>query len=551
MFDSSLRTPLVYAIAVRYQTPLWRAGALLRGGCIAGFWVLLIWFPPGSLPQGAAMLALGSVGAVTAWAHNRSSLLDFLVDRDIPGLGAVARHLLGARERATADLSGLLEGFGIISVALLFAGPVAVRPLPATVYELGTVLIVVHVWSAFLQAMTDSSWYSPDMPPGRTVLLLRPVMPLIVAMILFAILGYPVYWQHQAVPGGLFGVILACAVVLLLLPFTLIYELILRAARDALVLLARRYRAEDAVTVHSLVKNAVYALISEVDSDSGAGAETRLLAREMLALTEEARLLALGRAADLDGVELLWHCVTRVLPTRGQIMAELDPASRSVQLSGTDYQLARRCLVDLMTNAWKAGARRIEVTVRVAEQPGAARPQTVLRVDDDGPGMPPGVLDNPATSLAVMAEHLRGYSGSLTFSARAGAGRGRAFGGSRRGEVYAGAPVRILVIDDYLNVEMALRGILDGHTVAGVRDPAALPRMLAYEEPFETAIVDLRYVQTAATGLTALATLRQLSPGTKTIISTTDEEENRLLYLLAAFQFFEPRRCWPSARTRS
>ena len=60
--------------------------------------------------------------------------------------------------------------------------------------------------------------------------------------------------------------------------------------------------------------------------------------------------------------------------------------------------------------------------------------------------------------------------------------------------------MRILVIDDYLNVEMALRGILDGHTVAGVRDPAALPRMLAYEEPFEAAIVDLRYVQTAATG---------------------------------------------------
>jgi CheY-like chemotaxis protein len=101
--------------------------------------------------------------------------------------------------------------------------------------------------------------------------------------------------------------------------------------------------------------------------------------------------------------------------------------------------------------------------------------------------------------------------------------------------------VRILVIDDYLNVEMALRGILDGHTVTGVRDPVTLPRMLAHEEPFDQAIVDLRYVQSAATGLTALATLRQLSPGTKTIISTTDEEENRLLYLLAAFQFFDPK----------
>ena len=101
--------------------------------------------------------------------------------------------------------------------------------------------------------------------------------------------------------------------------------------------------------------------------------------------------------------------------------------------------------------------------------------------------------------------------------------------------------MRILVIDDYLNVEMALRGILEGHTVTGVRDPVALPRMLAHEKPFDQAIVDLRYAQSAATGLTALATLRRLAPGTKTIISTSDEEENRLLYLLAAFQFFEPK----------
>lgn len=422
MFDASLRTPLVYAIAVRYQTPLWRAGALLRAGCMAGFFVLLLWFPHHTWPKGAALLVLGSAGAVMAWAHNRSSLLDLLVARDIPGLSAVARHLLGARQRATVDLSGLLEGFGIISAAMLFAGPLEVRPLPATVYGLGMVLIVIHVWSAFLQAMTDSTWYASDPPPARALLVLRPLIPLIVAVLLFAILGYPVYWQHQAVPGGLFGAILAAAAVLLLLPYTLIYELILRGARDAVVLLARRYRAEDAVTVHSLVKNAAYALISEVDGDPGAGPETRALAREMLALTEEARLMALGRAAELGTVELLWHCVTRILPSDGETVAGLDPASCSVQLSGTDYQLARRCLVDLMTNAWKAGAHRIEVAISVEEQPGTDRTQTVLRVDDDGPGMPTGMLENPASSLAVMAEHLRGYAGSLAFSPRAEGG---------------------------------------------------------------------------------------------------------------------------------
>ena len=55
----------------------------------------------------------------------------------------------------------------------------------------------------------------------------------------------------------------------------------------------------------------------------------------------------------------------------------------------------------------------------------------------------------------------------------------------------------------------------------------------------------------AATGLTALATLRELAPGTKTIISTTDEGENRSLYLLRPSSSSSRRRCWPSARTRS
>jgi DNA-binding NarL/FixJ family response regulator len=101
--------------------------------------------------------------------------------------------------------------------------------------------------------------------------------------------------------------------------------------------------------------------------------------------------------------------------------------------------------------------------------------------------------------------------------------------------------MRILVIDDYLTVEIAIRAVLEGHTVTGVRTPVDLPRMLAGEKPFDEAIVDLRFAQSAATGLTALAWLRKLSPHTKTIITTTEEEENRLLYLLAAFQFFEPK----------
>jgi hypothetical protein len=421
VFDPSLRTPTVHAIAVRYQTPLWRFGAMLRAGCMAGFWILLIWFPYRTLPRDAAMLALGSAGALTAWAHNRSSLLDLLVAINVVGLSRAAGHLLSARERATADLSGLLEGFGIILAALLYAGPLEVRPLPATVYALGLVLVTLDVWSAFMQAMTDASWYAPDAPPGRAVLLLRPLMPLLVAMITFAILAYPVYWSHQPVPGGLFAASLAAAVILLLLPFTAIYELVLRGARDAAAVELVHIREDNAVTVHSLVKNAARILINQVERDPSVGAETRALAREMLALSEEARLMVLGRAAELGSVRGLVDNVARNLPG-GATTVTLDPASNETALGSTDYQLARRCLLDLVTNAWKAGAAHIDVAVDVEPQPGSPRTQTILRVDDDGPGMPAGVLDDPATSLAVLAENLRAYAGSLRFSPRPGGG---------------------------------------------------------------------------------------------------------------------------------
>jgi DNA-binding NarL/FixJ family response regulator len=105
--------------------------------------------------------------------------------------------------------------------------------------------------------------------------------------------------------------------------------------------------------------------------------------------------------------------------------------------------------------------------------------------------------------------------------------------------------MRILVVDDQVLVVMGLRGVLKEHTVSDARDPGLVPRALADKGPFDQAIVDLRFSQSASTGLNALATLREKSPATKTIVTTTDDEENRLLYLLAAFQFYQPEALLP------
>jgi len=102
--------------------------------------------------------------------------------------------------------------------------------------------------------------------------------------------------------------------------------------------------------------------------------------------------------------------------------------------------------------------------------------------------------------------------------------------------------VRILVVDDFVLVELALAQIIQDtpHTLTGVRDPRSLPEALAQGPRFDLALVDINFGPGVPTGLTAMRILRDLSPETKIVIESTDEERNRLLFLLASFLFFEP-----------
>ena len=105
--------------------------------------------------------------------------------------------------------------------------------------------------------------------------------------------------------------------------------------------------------------------------------------------------------------------------------------------------------------------------------------------------------------------------------------------------------MHILVVDDFVLVELALAQVIQGtpHTLVGVRDPRSLPEALAqgYQgEPFDLALIDINFGPGVPTGLTAMRILQDLSPETKIVIESTDEERNRLLFLLASFAFFEP-----------
>jgi hypothetical protein len=102
--------------------------------------------------------------------------------------------------------------------------------------------------------------------------------------------------------------------------------------------------------------------------------------------------------------------------------------------------------------------------------------------------------------------------------------------------------VNILVVDDFIMVELAWARLVQDtpHTLTGVRDPRSLPEVLAEGTRFDLALVDIDFGRGCPTGLTAMRILSELSPDTSIVIEATDEERNRLLFLLAAFSFFEP-----------
>ncbi|WLQ45609.1 response regulator (plasmid) [Streptomyces laculatispora] len=99
--------------------------------------------------------------------------------------------------------------------------------------------------------------------------------------------------------------------------------------------------------------------------------------------------------------------------------------------------------------------------------------------------------------------------------------------------------MRILVVDDMLIVESGVARAVEegGHMVVGARDPAALRVLLEQDTDFQLAFVDLHYGRSATeSGLAALEALDQHS--IPSVVFSADGEQNRLLFLLAAFEFF-------------
>ncbi|SFC14286.1 hypothetical protein [Streptomyces aidingensis] len=414
-----------YGVALRAGTSLWRAGVYFRAACVAGMWLLLV-LPGAAAGQplrAVAQLSVTSAAVLLAHLHTRLGTLERLTGARLSPARRLAAHLLGVNGRATMDASGFAETAGALSALWLFTGPLPVPGLSPGIRIAGIVLGVLYSLSAAAQAMIDAGWYSPYQPPSRGLRRLRPLLPLVFSGMLVAYL-FPYNGTAGVLPVPWYAAL--CATPLLYYPMWACYEVLLRAAAADETAHRAVWRQESAVALHSISRNSLSLLRQYLDEPDPDPQEVRRLVREAMLQAEEARLdIQYGSdRADPHRFGELWELVLRTFPAPQQDCCTTDADSARLSLGPVDYQIARRVLPDLLTNAFNAGARRIEVSCALRDASGTAPPTVCLTVRDNGPGVAedPAAGGPPHRSSRLLRHWLTVYGGELTWRPAAAAG---------------------------------------------------------------------------------------------------------------------------------
>ncbi|TCO62125.1 hypothetical protein [Actinocrispum wychmicini] len=400
----------MFSTAVRAAGPIWRAGCWIRTLLLAGMWTTLLAATAGDALRGAAQLLLATAAVMLAFAHLSAEALARL--GRIPGLTRLVDHLASTSGRATVDASGLLEGAGAFLATWLYVGPFPLVSLPTGVRILGVTLAVLYVWEAVLQAVIDPGWYSTKFPPPRGMRRFRVLIPVILCAIVLATV-FPYNDVAGRVPLPV--VLVLSALPLLYYPIRGAFDVLLRAsvshARSSYVIQCQ----ETSIDLHSQVKNSATLLQRYVDESDPVIEEVRSLTREVMMRVEELRrdVLATGERSGPRSFSQLWETVLRIVPSPRRGCCVLNEGSAALVLSAADYQIARRVLPDLVTNALNAGANLVHVNCVLDDE------CTRVRVADDGEGPAQAPDHTPHSSLGLLHTRLSMMDGGIAWN-RAG-----------------------------------------------------------------------------------------------------------------------------------
>jgi hypothetical protein len=405
----------MFNTALNADSRLWRAGCWSRGVLLAGMWVTLAWAPVAELPRAFAQLLVATAGLFLGFASIIPGGRELVAK--VPGTAVLVNHL-GTLQRAAVDAPGLVEGLGAFLAGLLYVGWFPLEGLPVGVRSLGLAMAACYGWEIVLQAVIHPGWYNLDTPPSRALGVFRYIIPAIFAgFVTFVLLP----WSVADTQVPLVARIVLSASPLVYYPLWAAFDIMLMASATSLQNSQNLWRWEVWGDAHGSVKNTLVFLNQYVEEPEPDLEEIRSLTRNALVVVDEFKgQLIGGRTQDPAGgsVGELWGSVLRALGSPRRVRCVLDGESARVRLSVTDYQVARRVLPDLVSNALKAGASAVDARCSVGGQPVEVR----VEIADDGAGMTADDISDPRSSLRMLRVWLRERKGDIRHSANAAGG---------------------------------------------------------------------------------------------------------------------------------
>lgn len=405
----------MFNTALNADSRLWLAGCWSRAALLAGMWVTLAWAPAAELPRAFAQLLVTTIGLLLAFASITAGGREIV--EKVPGTGALVNHF-GTFRHAAVDAPGLTEGLGAFLAGSLYVGWFPLAGLPVGVRSLGLAMAVCYAWETLLQTVIHPGWYNLDSPPRRALRVFRYAIPAIFAGFVAFVL-----WPWNAVDAQvpLIVRVLFSVSPLVYYPLWAAFDIMLEASVTSLRNSQNLWRWDVWGDAHGSVKNTLVFLNQYVEEPEPDLEEIRSLTRNALVVVDEFKgQLVGGRAQDPAGgaVGELWGSVLRALGSPRRVRCILDGRSAQVRLSATDYQVARRVLPDLVSNALKAGASAVDARCSVGGQP----PQVRIEIADDGAGLTADDISDPRSSLRMLGAWLGERKGDIRHSANAAGG---------------------------------------------------------------------------------------------------------------------------------
>jgi hypothetical protein len=405
----------MFNTALNADSRLWLAGCWTRAALLAGMWVTLTWAPAAELPRGFALLLAATTGLLLGFASIIPGGREVVAK--VPGTSVLVNHF-GSFGRAAVDAPALAEGLGAFLAGSLYVGWFPLAGLPVAVRSLGLAMAVCYGWENLLQTVIHPGWYNRDSPPSRAMRLFRYVIPAISAGF-FTFVLLP--WNAIDTQVPLLVRILLSASPLVFYPLWGAFDIMLKASVTSLRNSENLWRWDIWGDAHGSVKNTLVFLNQYVEEPEPDLEEIRSLTRNALVVMDEFKGQLIGRrVADPEGgsVGELWGSVLRALGSPRRVRCVLDRESAPVRLSATDYQVARRILPDLVSNALKAGASAVDARCSVGGQPAVVR----IEIADDGAGLTADDVSDPRTSLRMLGAWLGERNGDIRHSANAAGG---------------------------------------------------------------------------------------------------------------------------------